>query len=45
MPLPLQPLLLAIELYSEHVKETFDRGAQGTTNDPEELLKMALANI
>jgi CheY-like chemotaxis protein len=29
----------------EHVKEAFDRGAQGATNDPEELLDMALAHV
>jgi CheY-like chemotaxis protein len=27
----------------EHVREAFERGAQGATNDPEELLDMALA--
>ncbi len=29
----------------EHVREAFERGAQGATNDPEELLDMALAYV
>lgn len=29
----------------EHVREALERGAQGATNDPEELLDMALAHV
>lgn len=38
-------LIYSTTKLQEHVTETEKRGAQGTTNDPEELLKMALANI